>query len=33
MRKDEAGFRNALIIAGTIIGLVIVGVLIANYII
>jgi hypothetical protein len=33
MRKDEAGFRNALILGGTIIVLVIVGVLIVNYII
>jgi hypothetical protein len=33
MRKDSAAFRNALILAGTIIALVIVGVLIVNYVV
>jgi len=32
MRKDGAAFRNALIVGGTIIALVIVGVLLVNYI-
>jgi len=33
MRKDGTAFRNTLILGGTIIALVIVGVLIVNYII
>jgi hypothetical protein len=33
MRKDGAAFRNALIIVGTIVVLVIVGALIVNYIV
>lgn len=33
MRKDSAALRNLLIIGGTIIGLVFVGILIAKYIV
>jgi hypothetical protein len=33
MRKDGAALRNLLIIGGTIIGLVLVGILIARYVV
>jgi hypothetical protein len=32
MRKDGAAIRNVLILAGTVIALVVVGVLIVNYV-